>query len=97
MQLKVINIQEVAEAHMCCGCGACAYMSPTEIRMVDVLGQGRRPLMNSARADNPRSAEAMLACPGIALDHTSDTQDTELIRTDAGLGAGARGLGGVRR
>ncbi len=38
------TVHEVAARMLCTGCGVCAYLAPDEIRMVDVLDHGRRPL-----------------------------------------------------
>ena len=43
------SIQEVVDAKLCSGCGACAYMQPTEIRMVDVRDEGLRPVSSRRR------------------------------------------------
>lgn len=81
MKLKVLNIQDVAEAQLCCGCGACASVSPDEIEMIDVLDQGRRPrFKNSGAPIDPRSDDAMKVCPGIELKHTFDPNDPKLIK-----------------
>jgi coenzyme F420 hydrogenase subunit beta len=82
MRLQVLNIQDVAERNLCCGCGACASLSPEEIEMVDDLDQGRRPLIATGRPPtDPRSAEAMKACPGVGLGHEpEDLRRPGLIR-----------------
>ncbi|HBS30099.1 MAG TPA: coenzyme F420 hydrogenase [Phycisphaerales bacterium] len=71
MRLPVLSIRDVAERHLCTGCGACAYLSPDEIEMVDDLDQGRRPLLRHAAPADPRSEEAARACPGAALEQTA--------------------------
>ena len=73
---KLRTIQDVAEGHMCTGCGACAYVQPQEVRMVDDLSQGRRPLVK-AGAD---TSEALAACPGIHLEHDYDRSQPGLVR-----------------
>ncbi|MFA9478209.1 Coenzyme F420 hydrogenase/dehydrogenase, beta subunit C-terminal domain [Phycisphaerales bacterium AB-hyl4] len=84
MRLKVLNIDDVAAAQLCTGCGVCSYISPDEIEMVDVLGHGRRPRVAANPPRDARSDEAMQACPGVALEHTFDAADPEL---DASLTA----------
>jgi len=74
------TIREVAEFQLCCGCGACAYLSPDEVRMVDTLEYGRRPLFTVAAPCDRRSAEALAACPGARLEHRFDRDDPALIR-----------------
>ncbi len=59
------NIQDVAEKHLCTGCGVCAFLEPQGIRMVDDLDQGRRPVVSAGagKSDGP----AYRACPGKGL------------------------------
>lgn len=45
---SIKSIQDVTEKQLCCGCGACAYIHPEAIQMVDVIDQGRRPVVSSA-------------------------------------------------
>lgn len=59
---------DVAEKHLCCGCGACAYVQPDSIRMVDVFDEGRRPLA-TPDATPGSTAAALRVCPGAALAH----------------------------
>lgn len=73
---KIRSIQDVTERHMCTGCGVCAYMQPDAVRMVDDLGQGRRPLVE-AGSD---TREALQACPGIELAHDYDPNQPGLVR-----------------
>ena len=72
---KIGSIQDVAERHMCTGCGVCAYMQPEAIRMVDDLGQGRRPLVEEGLATD----EALKACPGILQEHSFDPDQAGLF------------------
>lgn len=67
MKLDVLTIRDVAEKQLCCGCGACAYMAPDDIRMVDDVANGRRPVVD--RPSSPAAREAVSACPGVDLRH----------------------------
>jgi coenzyme F420 hydrogenase subunit beta len=67
----VHGIADVAERHLCCGCGTCAYVQPDEVRMVDVVDKGRRPLVEPG-AD---TTAALAACPGAGLAHGHDRPD----------------------
>ena len=58
----------------------CAYMSPDEIEMVDVVDEGRRPRFKKWPSTDKRSIEAMRVCPGIGLAHTSDLNRAGLIK-----------------
>jgi coenzyme F420 hydrogenase subunit beta len=80
VRLNVVNIRDVAETQMCCGCGACAYVSPDDIEMVDTLDYGRRPLAKNDNLSDPRSAEALAACPGPRLEHRFDPNQPGLIK-----------------
>jgi coenzyme F420 hydrogenase subunit beta len=86
---SIRGIRDVAEKHLCLGCGACAFAQPDAIRMVDDIAQGRRPLV-LVRADGrePDTAEALAACPGVALTHPDGIADG----ADPDL---AQGWGGV--
>jgi coenzyme F420 hydrogenase subunit beta len=79
MRLNLLDINDVAEAHLCCGCGACAYVSPEGFRMMDVPDDGCRPEIQPGRASALNSMEAIKACPGLALEHTFDESTPGLI------------------
>ncbi|MDX2114091.1 MAG: Coenzyme F420 hydrogenase/dehydrogenase, beta subunit C-terminal domain [Planctomycetota bacterium] len=81
MSFPLPTIRDVAERQLCCGCGACAAVSPGEIRMVDDERHGRRPMVAETARDE-RTGRAIEACPGVALEHTFDRADPGL---DAGL------------
>jgi len=70
------SIRDVAEQHLCTGCGTCAFVQPDAVRMVDDLGQGRRPIV----VDDVDTTEALRACPGVALAHEYDPQQPGLLR-----------------
>jgi coenzyme F420 hydrogenase subunit beta len=70
MRKKFLSIKEVVDSQLCSGCGACAYMQPDHIRMVDVPESGLRPhVQHDARGQAPDTTEALKACPGIGLEH----------------------------
>ena len=80
--MRVRNVHDVALRKLCTGCGVCAYLAPDEVRMVDVLDHGRRPLpvLPLARPSPPAggavspaagAAAALACCPGIRLEHES--------------------------
>ena len=76
MNLRVLkNVQDVAESHLCCGCGACAYISPDRVQMADTLEPGRRPMVSG----NEPTQEAIAACPGLRLEHSFDPNQPGLI------------------
>lgn len=70
---QIQGIRDVAERNLCSGCGVCAYVQPDAIRMVDVVDDGRRPLVSGEDAD---TAQALAACPGVALAHAAAPEDT---------------------
>lgn len=70
MGTRLTSIQEVVDSKLCSGCGACAYMQPNEIRMVDVLDEGLRPVtMEGPDGLKVDTGEALKGCPGIELEH----------------------------
>ncbi len=81
VRLPVIeNVEDVAQRQLCCGCGACAYVSPGTIEMIDSLGHGRRPRFKSPRRTTVDDQAALRVCPGLGLEHTFDRSHTDLIR-----------------
>jgi coenzyme F420 hydrogenase subunit beta len=63
---------DVAERQLCMGCGACAYVDPSRLRMVDAVRQGRRPLAMASAAGAAPSAEALAVCPGVDQSRIHD-------------------------
>ncbi len=75
MYPKIQTIDDVSAWQLCCGCGACAYVCPNEIEMIDTLEYGRRPRSKgNSSPDNSRLA--MRICPGIELSHQSFNSET---------------------
>jgi coenzyme F420 hydrogenase subunit beta len=74
---KIRGIEDVAERHLCCGCGTCAYVQPDEIRMVDDVAKGRRPIVADAAAAD--TSEALAACPGVGIAHHPGEQPADLV------------------
>lgn len=85
LRRKVASIKDVAQRHLCCGCGACAYIDPEHIHMVDDARSGRRPIVNTGTAHATHDPAALAVCPGLNLEHAFDRNDPALIRelTDA--------------
>jgi len=69
------GIRDVAERHLCTGCGVCAYLQPEAISMVDDLDRGRRPLVRGEEATD----EALAACPGVGLEHHREDLPAESL------------------
>lgn len=72
MNLPVLPISEVVKGGLCCGCGACAAVS-ADVEMVDVEGEGRRPLAKSGAQDRRSLTDAARVCPGARLERPSGT------------------------
>ncbi|MHC4826216.1 MAG: hypothetical protein ACYTEY_06610, partial [Planctomycetota bacterium] len=71
VRLPVIDsIDDVVDARLCCGCGACAYASPDRFEMVDTVEEGRRPRRRDSSANGAGDSEALAVCPGLGLEHT---------------------------
>ncbi len=67
--MSVKAIKDVVESHLCCGCGACAYMCPEAFEMRDEHHFGRRPAVNTDAAHDRDAQQALSVCPGAALEH----------------------------
>lgn len=66
---QVKGIQDVAEKHLCHGCGTCAFVQPDVISMVDVPDQGRRPLVLHVEGRPADTSEALACCSGLGYGH----------------------------
>lgn len=82
MRRQIATITDVAERHLCTGCGACAFAQPDDIVMVDDLDAGRRPVVGTGR---PTDA-ALAVCPGIGLAHPESHPDGIIPELLAGWG-----------
>lgn len=74
------TLESVVKAGLCTGCGACAYLQPQQIRMTDVLTEGRRPVPQASAGSRLIDGEGVKACPGLRLEHRFDPNDTALDR-----------------
>lgn len=66
---RIATISDVAERQLCTGCGACAFVQPEDIEMVDDVDHGRRPIVRSGAQSVGGTDAALAACPGIGLAH----------------------------
>ena len=69
------SIGSVVDAHLCAGCGACAYLRPDSLEMVDVPRAGRRPLPIAGVTGDSVGGDALASCPGRRLEHPAGTLD----------------------
>ena len=68
MSSRLNSIDAVVDAHLCTGCGVCAYLRPDALRMRDVEGVGVRPLPIVGITSGV-AGDALAACPGRSLEH----------------------------
>ena len=66
---RLRGITDVAERQLCTGCGVCAFVQPDDIRMVDDVAAGRRPLVRQENGRDVDTSAALRVCPGLALTH----------------------------
>ena len=79
MRLNNASVGEVVERQLCCGCGACAYIDPVHIHIVDDSRTGRRPIVH-ADQEPTQARDALAVCPGVCLEHDFDSHNPDLIR-----------------
>jgi len=78
---KISNIKDVAEYNLCSGCGACAFIDPKNIKMIDDVN-GKRPKIISDKKNieyNSQSIDPMDICPGINLDYNHNNDNNKYI------------------
>lgn len=68
MNRPLDSIDAVVDAHLCTGCGACAYLRPDALRMTGVDRVGLRPLPIVGITSGV-AGDALAACPGRSLEH----------------------------
>ena len=68
MRTRLDSIDAVVDAHLCTGCGACAYLRPDALAMKDIENVGVRPLPIVGITSGV-AGDALAACPGRALEH----------------------------
>ncbi len=73
--MKARSIVDVAEGHLCTGCGVCAYMEPQTITMVDIVDRGLRP---SVVVGAETASATLDCCPGAGLRHDYDRNDPSI-------------------
>ena len=77
---KIVSVQDVAENHLCCGCGICAYLCPDSVQMVDDVQAGRRPVLSgSAILPDSLQKKILHACPGIELTYKNEKKSPEYL------------------
>ena len=75
MQLR--NVQDVVDWGLCIGCGACAYVCPENITLVNVVNEGIRPVLeksNCAKCD-----DCLKVCPAINVTHSPNADRSEVL------------------
>lgn len=82
---SVSSIADVVDKNLCTGCGTCAFMQPTDLRMIDAPA-GRRPLTILTDGTMPSTTEALNACPGMSLEHDSALPSGSIGRLAAAWG-----------
>jgi len=74
--MKPASIRDVAEGHLCAGCGVCASLEPEVITMVNITNRGLRPVVAPGETTRVSTLEA---CPGAGLRHDFDANDPALV------------------
>jgi len=75
--MRFRNVQDVTEWGLCIGCGACAYMCPENITLINVLDEGIRPRLEQNTCG--KCDDCLRVCPGINVIHSADQQRANVI------------------
>ncbi|WP_432472310.1 Coenzyme F420 hydrogenase/dehydrogenase, beta subunit C-terminal domain [Amphritea sp. HPY] len=71
------NISDIVDYQQCNGCGACSYIAPDSIRMVDFEDYGIRPVETRPLTEKEQ-ASAIKVCSGISLSHDKSEYSTDI-------------------
>ena len=77
--MKSFSLQQIVDANLCSGCGACAGVAPEQIKMVDVMDSGLRPEAVEGSLSDDGARRAARVCPGAGLSHRFDRNDPAFI------------------
>lgn len=75
--MKLGNVQDVVEWGLCIGCGACAYICPENITLVNVLDEGIRPKLEQSPCGECH--DCLKVCPGINVVHPTGQDRINVI------------------
>lgn len=75
--MRLRNVQDVTEWGLCIGCGACAYICPENITLVNVLTEGIRPRLHQSPCG--KCDDCLKVCPGINVVHEADRTTSAFI------------------
>ncbi|MDB6092994.1 MAG: hypothetical protein JWM32_556 [Verrucomicrobia bacterium] len=65
---RIQKLTDVVDWRLCIGCGACAYICPEHVKLVDFFGEGIRPVVESANCG--QCQECLEVCPAVRSDFT---------------------------
>lgn len=75
--MRLRTVQDVTEWGLCIGCGACAYICPENITLVNVLSEGIRPKLEQSSCG--QCDDCLKVCPGIYVAHSTDQDRGNVI------------------
>lgn len=75
--MKLRNVQDVTEWGLCMGCGACVYICPENITLVNVVNEGIRPRLKQTPCEACDSC--LQVCPGINVVHPINGGRSDVI------------------
>lgn len=78
---RIKNLNDVVDWRLCLGCGACAYICPEHVRLVDFLNEGIRPVVRAE--DCAHCRECLDVCPAVQTDFRPEDQPAAANPDDA--------------
>lgn len=78
---RIQKLTDVVDWRLCLGCGACAYICPQHVQLVDYVTEGIRPVVQAADCGDCR--QCLDVCPAVQSDFQPSARETGETPADA--------------
>lgn len=72
---RIKTLKDVVDWRLCLGCGACAWVCPSHVKLMDFFEEGIRPVVTDGK-DCESCRRCLEVCPGVESDFTPWPDET---------------------